>query len=99
MPNPDPEPGDVIEYLPCGGGPWTPYVDGTLRVRLSDVRTYRVTGWSGHFDRPWRIYVADRDDYDTEVFFPTREAAAGVLDELRRAPITRETLSTLGFSS
>lgn len=91
----------MTEYIPCGNGPWMPYgapYGAGLRVWLSDVRTYRVTGWRGRFDRPWRIYIADVDDYDTEAFYATEEAAMAALAELREAPITPERLAAMGFS-
>lgn len=81
---------------------WCTFEGGYIRWVLMDVRKYvemGLTGWAVFEATPFRVYVSDYDDWNTEKMFTTREEAEEVVALLQSGPLRRADLWDLGFRS
>ena len=89
-------------FVGCMKDRFCDFPGGFLRITITDVRLYPNwlrRGWlKTHKDTPFRIYVNDYDDWNTEKSYATEAEAREVLELLKiGAPLQREDFKALGL--
>jgi hypothetical protein len=82
---------------------WPQFPEGKLKYALIDVREYPPRlreGWvKDNPERPWRLYIADMDDWSVEKRYAFESDARDALEILKTRFVTKALLDRLGLKT
>jgi hypothetical protein len=77
---------------------WPQFDGGYIHWMLIDIREYKFKGWELYYNTPFRVYLCDLDDWNTEKMFVTEKEARKAVSLISTGKVTSEDLKWMGFA-